>query len=260
MPTKIEWCDETINPIRTADGGWHCTKISPGCANCYAEGINNRFGNHKPYDGARPKLALNLSQFEKLSQRPCRVFIQSMSDLFHEDVPFDMVDDVAAAMVRHSRHTYLWLTKRPERMWDYYRHLPRDPTPGYAEIHLGVTAENQQAANRRIPVLLDIPAAVRFVSVEPMLGPVDLTKYLKLEPTEGPSLEPFGLSGPFKHRLAWVVCGAETGPGKRRMDLDWARSLRDQCADAGVPFFFKKDSDGNHALDGVIHEALPETQ
>lgn len=148
------------------------------------------------------------------------------------------------------RHTYLLLTKRSERMAEAIREIEYNLGTVFDFLFpnawLGVTAENQKQADARIPVLLQIPAAVRFVSVEPMLGPVNVQDYLR----------GFGrFYG--STALDWIICGAETGPGARPMKLDWARSLRDQCQEAGVPFFFKKDSNGSRLLDGRLWEEYP---
>jgi len=191
---------------------------------------------------------------------PRRVFVCSMGDLFHEDVhPYDIMR-IFNVMEKAKQHTFLVLTKRPEKMLEFYKRLrPGNVIPGpyfsitgigegWAgspprlpdNIWLGITAENQQRANERIPILLQIPAAVRFVSVEPMLGPVDLSLSdgVDLSMSVGTGLKP-GKSY-LINSLDWVICGGETGPGARPMHPDWVRSLRDQCQAAGVPFFFKQ--------------------
>jgi protein gp37 len=176
---------------------------------------------------------------DKLSEplrwkKPRRVFVNSMSDLFHENISDEFICDMFRTMSYAHEHTFMILTKRPERakVW-YDRHsngvtIGRDAflQPIYCEwplpnVWIGVTAENQHRADERIPILLQIPSAVRFVSVEPMLGSVDLNKSCESE------------------ELDWVICGGETGPGARPMHPDWVRSLRDQCHEAKVPFFFK---------------------
>lgn len=244
MATKIEWCDETINPIRTIDGGYHCTKISPGCANCYAEKINNRFGNKKPYDNEPIEFVLRESELEKIYRwkKPRRIFVQSMGDLFHEDISFEIVEEIFSIMKEAERHTFMVLTKRPDRMYqflDWYLERSSDESVGLkhempSNIWLGVTAENQAMANKRIPILLQIPAEKRFVSVEPMLGKVNLGFWVQ---AEHPDNEGYGVNT--IKCLDWVICGGETGPKARPMHPDWAEDLKDQCQDAGVPFFFK---------------------
>jgi protein gp37 len=208
-------------------------------------------------------------------KRPRRVFVDSMSDLFHEDVPFDLIDKVFAVMGRSQHHTYMILTKRPWLMIDYFQsaHLYHrilqeaykldgqylirgegmgsgisDPTKfPLPNIWLGVSVENQAAADERIPHLLDTPAAVRFVSCEPLLGPVDLQLVIKTDTGGAYGYDaltgrhfPFTLEPVNGHKLDWVICGGESGPGARPMHPDWARSLRDQCQAAKVPFFFKQ--------------------
>lgn len=235
MTTKIEWAEETWNPITG------CTKISAGCANCYAERMANRLANipGSGYDKGNPfgvKFHPDRLDQPLKWKKPRKVFVCSMGDLFHEDVTDSWLDDVfftAANLAR--QHTYLVLTKRPQRMYEYFTKKIEDgftwregityvPLPN---VWLGVTAENQDAADERIPWLMKTPAAKRFVSVEPMLGQVDLDT----------------INGAFGcvdvGDLDWVICGGETGPGARPMRPDWARSLRDQCVSADVPFFFK---------------------
>jgi protein gp37 len=201
-----------------------------------------------------------------------------MGDLFHKDVSEGYILDVviAAARTRGIGHTFMFLTKRPERMRDLFlkwiidgltfhegctRRLP-------SFFWLGVTAENQKRADERIPILLQIPAAVRFVSIEPMLGPVDFSHKMLGQgsdcPDHGPGVyvDEDGLCSScgrdvMWYGLDWVIVGAETGPGRRPMEIDWALSVRDQCKATGVPFFFKKDSLGKHTLDGKIYEQWP---
>jgi protein gp37 len=172
-------------------------------------------------------------------KKPSRIFVCSMGDIFHENVTFEMIKQVFMHAANSKRHTYLFLTKRPQRMvevicWflqfayqgeDGYITLPSLPK----NFWLGVSVEDQKTANERIPILLQIPAAKRWVSVEPTLGPVDLSGWLFID-EKGDSIEP---------PIQWVVMGGETGPHARPLHPDWVRSLRDQCQTAGVPFFFK---------------------
>ena len=240
MPTKIEWAEETINPVRTVDGGYHCTKISPGCSMCYAERFNKRFGNGKPFDAAPTEFVLWKKPLQDVLRwrKPRLVFVQSMGDLFHPDVPFEIVTNIFGTMHSVKKHTYMILTKRPERMaefirwyskWIGFNAWPRE----YPHVWLGVTAENQEQADKRIPVLLQTPAAVHYLSIEPMLSHISL------------STIDLGGAGRWGRnygmpQIDWVICGGETGPGARPMHPDWARSLRDQCQAAGVSFFFKQ--------------------
>jgi protein gp37 len=189
-------------------------------------------------------------------------FVCSMGDLFHKSVPFEWIDKVFNVMVcKAPQHTYQVLTKRPERMAEYMLRAKRDwelmwkglyPDWPFKNVWLGTTAENQEMADKRIPHLLKCPAAKRFVSCEPMLGPVDLTKIVlkKSDATERgkPDVTFNPLIGWYdgvldgRTKLDWVICGGESGPGARPMHPDWARSLRDQCKAAGVPFFMKQMS------------------
>lgn len=173
------------------------------------------------------------------------VFVCSMGDLFHEDVSYELFKKVFRTMQGAFWHAYLILTKQPERMRDYmYRLYDYDDlSDGYSNnnpfpnIWFGVTAENQTRADERIPLLLSTPAVKRFISVEPMLSDIHLRHDWSC--------------------LDWVICGAETGPGKRPMKNSWAKSLQEQCAAAGIPFFFKKDSNGAGSLNKLIYRDYP---
>lgn len=226
--SKIEWCDSTWNIVTG------CTKVSEGCRNCYAEGIAHRFwGERKFTDVQTHPDRLDAPLHWK---KPRRVFVNSMSDLFHKDVPFEFVDQVFATMAWMQEHTFMVLTKRADRMEEFFNEAG-NPSRRHIlpNVWLGVSVENQQAADERIPLLLKTPAAVRFVSVEPMLRPVDITSYLNSLYIIGNVPE----NTIYEPPLDWVICGGETGPNARPMHPDWARSLRDQCQAAGVPFFFK---------------------
>ena len=243
--TKIEWCDMTINPLVG------CSKCSPGCDNCYAEKMAFRLSKMpataKKYAGVvdekgwTGKVNIDFSVFDKLPKKPQRVFVGSMTDLFFANqyvycVPDSLhyrIINILPKIALYPQHTFLFVTKRPEEMRQTMNFILRNPLPN---LWLGVTVCNQQEADEKIPVLMLTPAAKRFVSIEPMLGPIDLCRKEFL----GPWLDaPFGAKC-----LDWVICGGETGPGARPMHPDWARRLRDQCREAGVPFFFKKMSGG----------------
>jgi len=249
--TKIEWTDATWSPVTG------CTKVSPGCDHCYAETLAERFrGTPGHYYERGFDVQLRP---EKLDQplrwrRPRRIFVNSMSDLFHEKVPDEYIARVWATMAWAAPHghTFQVLTKRHGRMrsllsGDYFRrlfdvewcnvsewwgrawddrvdlpHLNDGPLPN---VWLGVSAENQQWAEIRGHALRQTPAAVRFFSCEPLLGPVDLIN---------------GLADSWLTGVDWVIVGGESGRGARPMHPDWARSLRDQCQAAGVPFLFKQ--------------------
>uniref|UniRef100_I2Q076 Bacteriophage protein gp37 n=1 Tax=Desulfovibrio sp. U5L TaxID=596152 RepID=I2Q076_9BACT len=321
--TGIAWADATINPC------FGCSPVSPACDNCYAARMAGRLGaltegTHK--DG-RWTGKVNLFP-ERMGQalswkRPRRIFVGSMTDLFHEAVDIGFLAHVFAVMGLASRHIFMVLTKRPQRMLDVlssgdfpvrcgqmrfraesayrleFRGVEAVPSWPLPNVWLGVTAENQAMADKRIPVLLETPAEKRFVSVEPMLGPVNLRPYLQGNdwdcdcgwtgssaevetscpecghhammppineeedakcPECGHVFYPDGATDccpecgsvdglcaccddrrPWMPRgLSWVICGGESGPNARPMHPDWARSLRDQCAAARVPFFFKQ--------------------
>ncbi len=185
--------------------------------------------------------------------KPRLIFVCSMSDLFHEDVPNALILSVFRTMHSTPQHTYQVLTKRPERMKKIRPMLCQylQPHNGiFDNVWLGVTAENQEQADKRIPLLLDTPAAVRFISIEPMLGPIDLDFGEDMHEDEDSAVgcAPCEIGGQrhqhWHHerclrKLHWVIVGGETGPGARPMHPDWVRSVRDQCKAAGVPFFFK---------------------
>ena len=243
MPTNIEWTDETWNPTTG------CTKVSPGCAHCYIERTpafriaGRRFDRkgHIPLQLHDDRLDRPLHW-----RKPRRVFVDSLSDLFHDDVPFDVLDQVFNTMLRTPQHQYQVLTKRPQRMQRYVCSrgqmitLARGPVRQFDNSEvlnwppknawLGVSVENQHFADERIPLLLETPAAVRFISAEPLLEAVDLTGLFAAH-FENPASDAV---------LDWVIVGGESGPGARRFDLDWARSIVAQCQAAGVPVFVKQ--------------------
>jgi protein gp37 len=261
--TSIEWTERTWNPVRG------CTRISPGCVNCYAERQSARGlpGHKSPTTGepfaimtssgprwtGKVGLIPHMLEIPLKRRNPTIWFVNSMSDLFHEDLADEEIDQVFAVMVRCPRHTFQVLTKRADRMLHVMTKVIRTqkfwPMPN---VWLGVSVEDQQRANERIPLLLQTPAAVRFLSVEPLLGPVDLMnlcapnpKYQKLlqqlNALTGWRVSPDAVSIPKELRgVDWVIVGGESGPGARPMHPDWALSIRDQCSAAGVPFFFKQ--------------------
>lgn len=258
--TKIEWTDKTWNPLTG------CQVVSPGCTFCYAKTMHERFNGPGSFD------TVTLHP-ERLGQplkwrKPSRVFVNSMSDLFHQDVPDEYIARVFAVMGRASRHTFQVLTKRHARMRTLlsspmFRRRMYDnlvsidhtwisanrlgwPLPN---VWLGVSVEDQQWADTRIPALLATPAAVRFLSCEPLLGPVNLSGYIlaghRLHTTDGRWHD--DCAACVRRRTCggngtvdWVIVGGESGPGARPMHPNWARSLRDQCQAAAVPFLFKQ--------------------
>jgi protein gp37 len=318
--SNIEWTDSTWNPIRG------CSRVSEGCRHCYAEGIAARFSkpgqaydglavmqNHKPHwtgkiDFVEKHLLDPLkwsafvehvdgcvfSEFKSARgqmcfcpRKPRRIFVNSMSDLFHENATDEMRDKIFAVMALCPQHIFQVLTKRPDRMLAYVSNARArinelafvNALRGYGKINLGtlrgagslywplkqvwlgVSIEDQKAADDRIESLLRTPAAVRFISAEPLLGPINLgwvgcecddpdswdgvidalrgkTWIEEWDDPEGSSRTRVDCNA--VPMLDWVICGGESGPGARPMQADWARSLRDQCVAAGVPFFFKQ--------------------
>lgn len=240
--TKIEWTDRSWNPVTG------CTPISPGCAHCYARRMAKRLAGRCGYPAAPHEFDVTLHP-EKLDEpvgwkKPSRVFVCSMSDLFHDDVPDSFIESVFEVIYAlRLKHTFQILTKRPERMRDFVLRWNVEALGSEQRkatgVWFGVTAENQEQADKRIPFLLEIPAAVHFVSIEPMLGPIDLT---------GSAWWDWRYKYDFyfdryQRPLDLVIVGGETGPGARPMNPDWVRSLRDQCTQADVPFFFKSFGD-----------------
>ena len=267
--SKIEWTDTTWNPVVG------CTIVSRGCTNCYAMKMVARLETMGGKTGAKYSGLINRSRIgpiwnnivrldeASLNQplrwkRSRRIFVNSMSDLFHEELSDQDIDRVLAIIALCPQHTFQVLTKRPERMLEYMNKVSlkrlasaiRSPSnlaicthkaramisgepPAAAQMYrcakpswplpnlwLGVSVEDQKRANERVPLLLETPAALRFISCEPLLGPVDMKG-----------------SMPF---LDWIIAGGESGPKARPMHPFWARGLRDQCAKYGIPFFFKQ--------------------
>lgn len=272
--SKSEWTDRTWNPVRG------CNRISEGCRNCYAERMAARRlpGLNSPTTGqpfavmtpSGPRWTGNVELIESKLLEPltfggkdCRVFVNSMSDLFHADLPDEAIDRVFAVMALTPHITYQVLTKRAERLNRYFRDpaevnqrryqalmdnriwgpdsrrsvlaegdgrlrsrawTTKNTFATLPNVWLGVSVEDQATADERIPHLQTTPAAVRFISYEPALGLIDISRYLE----------------PHWTAINWVICGGESGPGARPMHPDWARSVRDQCQAAGVAFFFKQ--------------------
>ena len=276
--TSIEWSDATWNPVTG------CSKVSPGCAHCYAEALAPRLARmgqagytDLPWtpENAAQNVVLRPERLDlPLRWRtPRRVFVNSMSDLFHELVPFEFIDRVFAAMAVSPQHTFQVLTKRPERMLAYFapetwpeRELAvlralaefvgkvapwqgqgrtawmrdRDHFLSLPNVWLGTSIENDRWTSRA-DYLRETPAAVLFLSCEPLLGPL-------------PSLDLTGID--------WVIVGGESGPKHRPMDPDWVRDIRDRCVAAGVPFLFKQwggrtSKSGGRELDGRTWDEYP---
>lgn len=317
--TEIEWTDVVWNPTTG------CDRVSPGCDHCYALTLAKRLkamGSPKYQTDGEPHtsgpgfgvaahedaLALPLRW-----KKPRRIFVNSMSDLFHHKVPVEFIVRAFAIMAATPQHTYQILTKRPSRArailidrcrcgsghspgihfrsamsWAAAKHNPDyltglDAGQVYFDagwplpnVWIGTSVENQRLADVRIPHLLAVPAVVHWLSCEPLLGPIDLFGRVNSGcDATGPAITHNGYSNPTDygtgveddcdHQVGvdWVVCGGESGPKHRPMDLDWARSLRDQCAKADVPYLFKQvggrtPKAGGRDLDGVIHDSYPE--
>lgn len=267
--SSIEWTDSTWNPVTG------CSKVSEGCRNCYAEALSLRFGrSQKPWAAqyAVENVVLHEDRLDypRKWKDPRRIFVNSMSDLFHERVPDSFVAKVFRVMAQASHHTYQVLTKRPERMesllqrWtERYalRMLEEGDIAGQwplPNVWVGTSVEDQRSANERIPHLVKTPSAVRFLSCEPLLAPVNLcqARGAPASHDHGPSCKEW-LEG-----LHWVIVGGESGPRHRPMDLDWARDIRDQCLAARVPFFFKQvggrtPKAGGRELDGRTWDEAP---
>lgn len=264
MSTGIEWTDETWNPVTG------CTKVSPGCDHCYAETIAHRFAGGVAFPNSfKPTLLPGRLEQPLHWRKPRRVFVNSMSDLFHADVPDEYIAKVFAVMAATPQHTYQILTKRHGRMRNLLNELgfreelacqavilaekqgrtdlldaatPPWPLPN---LWLGVSVETQQWADIRVPALLDTPAAVRFLSCEPLLGPVDLAStgaspFWCLGHGRPSTTCPNDLHVQRDGGISWVIVGGESGPHARPMHPAWPRHLRDQCVAAGVPFFLKQ--------------------
>jgi protein gp37 len=332
--TSIEWCRTyaadgsfeegfSVNPVRFRPFGSQrlvtmCQKVSPGCKNCYAETITRRFwpkDADRSFPGytaagvASGEFVLDEKTLLSVLKRrkPARVFWGDMTDLFQDCVTNEMLDRCFAVCALTPHLTHMFLTKRPERMLEYFSHKVREGLIGFqiSQMHLARTgipvsewsglpmpnvilmtsAENQEQADVRIPLLLRMPAAVRGVSLEPLLGLIDLTQIPR--PFEFHQ-SPYGWMSWLSRQLHWVIVGGESGTGQgiRMMEVGWAQALRDQCASSGIAFFFKQwgaflpdrqnplmkgiapatggikmgKHDAGRLLDGREHNAMPEVR
>jgi protein gp37 len=230
--SAIEWTEATWNPVTG------CDKVSPGCAHCYAETFAERWRGipGHPYEqGFELRLWPERLEQPLRWRRPRMIFVNSMSDLFHEDIPEDFIADVFAVMGRAPQHTFQILTKRHERLAELGRELPWHPN-----VWMGVSIENRRFVHRA-DALREVDPVVRFISAEPLLGP----------------LEGLDLTA-----IDWLIAGGESGPGHRRVDIEWVRDLRERCAEAEVAFFFKQwggrtSKAGGRALDGRTWDQMP---
>lgn len=256
MPTKIEWCDETINPVVG------CSKCSPGCDNCYAERFAARLSAN-PKTSAKyagllddnghwtGSINFDLSVFDKLPKKRKSIFLASMGDVFHRSVPDEFIHQIFERIAAWPQHRFLFLTKRPYRA-DGWASYSNHDEPWPDNIWMGASIVDQSHAQHWIPLLLATPAAHRFISVEPMLSPIDL---FRLD-TTGAMREistknaltgymwrqadhPKGGHLIKGEKLDWVICGPETGFAARPLMKEWVMDLYGQCQAAGTPFFFK---------------------
>ena len=234
--SAIEWTDATWNPVTG------CTKITAGCDNCYAARFSERFRgvSGHPFENGFDLTLREERLIQPLSWRRSRmIFVNSMSDLFHKQVPHWFIDKVFDTMEACNWHVFQVLTKRSSIMRDYLRRRYRDVAPP-AHMWFGVSVEDHRA-KARISHLCAAPAAIRFLSIEPLIGPIG----------------PMDLDG-----IHWVIAGGESGPNARPMHIDWARDVRDQCERKGVAFFFKqwgglRPKSGGRSLDGREWNELP---
>lgn len=302
--TSIEWTrgddgalGKTWNPVRG------CARVSAGCQSCYAERQAHRFsGTGQPYEGltvlgkhgprwsGRARFVPEMLDAPLRWRKPRRVFVNSMSDLFHEDITDEQIAAVFGVMAACPRHTFQVLTKRPERMVEWFAWIaneaePVDQSPGAAvicgihasnacadvdylglpsvwplpNVWLGVSCEDQQRTNERIPLLLQCPAAVRFVSAEPLIEPVDFGRWLdyrthrkcarcKAVCADGLACSHCGQHAQASAALDWIIAGGESGPGARECNDAWLRSIVQQCRATSVPVFVKQL--GSHVIQG----------
>jgi protein gp37 len=233
--TSIEWTEATWNPVTG------CSEVSPGCAHCYAKVFAERWRGVKdhPYEqGFDLRLWPGRLDTPLQWRKPKVIFVNSMSDLFHEDIPLEFVESVFDTMAAAHWHTFQILTKRHERLTELGGHFVWPPN-----VWMGVTIENRRFVHRA-DSLRQVPSAVRFISAEPLLGP----------------LEGLDLDG-----IDWLIAGGESGPRHRRIDISWVRELRDACCDGGVAFFFKqwggrRPKANGRELDGRYWDEYPEPQ
>ena len=230
--SSIEWTEATWNPVTG------CTKISPGCAHCYAERMAKRLkamGQVRYRNGFKPTLQPDVVEVPLRWKRPRMVFVNSMSDLFHKDVPTEFIAKCFAVMEEASHHTFQVLTKRPERVVELAGKLPWPDN-----VWMGTSVESADYA-WRIQLLTQIPAAIRFLSLEPLLGPIPRLPLARVD---------------------WVIVGGESGPGARHMEPKWVFQIRDRCVTHGVPFFFKQwggvhKCRAGRELQGQIWDGMP---
>lgn len=269
--TKIEYLNFTWSPVTG------CTPVSSGCEHCYARRMHERglFGKQ-----SFSEVTLHPERLDEPLRRkkPARIGVAFMGDLFHKQVPDQFIESVLAIITRCPKHTFLLLTKRPQRfdiMAKDALRISRTDTWPIRNLWLGVSVEDQPSADERIPWLLRTPAALRWISLEPMLSDVSLNQIMvpeglppERERRDGPwtltwnpltgqrTTSPYS-SYIYPEKIDWVVLGGESGPGARPMDPDWARSVRDQCKVAGVPFYMKQMSGRAPIPDDLMVKEMP---
>lgn len=284
----IEWTDASVNPIRArlmreVNGervpvidletrkqviGWHCEHVTTGCEVCYAEGINRRLGTGLPFKpGHRKDIEIFLDEKMLMAplhwRKPRKIFVCSMTDLFADFVKDEWIDRIFAVAALCPQHTFQVLTKRAERMRQWFADVDRADKVGLAmltlvdriphghrrvpwplpNVWLGVSAERQQEANERIPLLMQTPAAVRFLSLEPLLAPIDLMNVphpLRAKGADWVRLDVLARHGIGQSGIHWVIDGGESGSDPRDYDIDASREIERQCVVAGVPYFRKQ--------------------
>jgi protein gp37 len=230
--SSIEWTEATWNPVTG------CSKISPGCKNCYAERLAGRLkamGNFRYRNGFKVTLQEDIAELPLVWKQPRVIFVNSMSDLFHKQIPSDFIVKIFDTMKRADWHTFQVLTKRSDRLLDLAPYLPWPEN-----LWMGVSVESPRYVSR-IRHLVKVPAAVRFLSLEPLLAPIPRV------PLRG---------------IDWVIVGGESGPGARLMKPEWIRQVRERCEDAGVAFFFKqwggvRKKAAGRLLDGKEYSGMP---
>jgi len=247
-----KWWDASWNPLQdTRKGstgiGYHCTKVSPGCDHCWAEAMNNRFGNREPFDGTPAKYELLPKAIDKVYTKKPTVFsVQDMGDIFHCDVSTSQRIDIYRAMEKNPQHVFVTCTKRSlnARRWiewaSKYSSFQEWPLPNVVSL---VSCCTQKELDVKLEDITRTPAASHGISIEPMLGPIYIPD------------DAFGLD--------WVICGCESGPGARHMPIEWARQVRDRCHSLGIAFFFQQWKVGTVPiekmpdLDGNTHYEFP---
>lgn len=277
--TDISWTTFSANPLkyRTPDGKvvWACVKTSPGCANCYSEALANRWDRGKEFiaqnmegltpflDEAELKKMLTAKTIQGIAVSGSRVFVGDMTDVFGAWVPDELLDRLFAVFALRPGVTWQVLTKRAQTMWDYCSRMDRSrlddacgqfvdgcrfhgdlPAWPLPNVHLGVSVENQQYADERLPWLINTPAAVRFISYEPALGPLTLR-----HPFDG-KLTRNWLGG--ERGVSWVIAGGESGPNRRPCEVEWFADLALECKEAGVAFHMKQDGGSRPGMQGRI--------